>query len=278
MAQRFAGKVAVVTGGGGGIGGAVALDLASQGARLVINDIGKDEKGVSEADNMVSKIKKAGGTAVANYDTVATMAGGANIIKTAISNFGRIDILVNAAGFSKRGRTVELPEEMWDAEITVHLKGHFGCSKAAAIEMIKQKSGGRIINFSSSAGFAFANVPFFNIAYSTAKAGIVGFTARLSAELQEYGITVNGIFPSAVTKGFPDPRPGADGPEFVAPVIVYLVSEEAKNITGQFFSANGGNVGIYARPMQGPSTLYCKTGKWTFEELSQIVPKLASSG
>jgi NAD(P)-dependent dehydrogenase (short-subunit alcohol dehydrogenase family) len=278
MAQRFAGKVAVITGGGGGIGGAVALDLASQGAKVVINDIGKDGQGQSEADIMVSKIKKAGGTAVANYDTVATMAGGANIIKTAVSNFGRIDILVNTAGFSKRGRTVELPEEMWDAEITVHLKGHFSCSKAAATEMIKQKNGGRIINFSSAAGFAFVNVPFFNIAYSTAKAGIVGFTARLSAELQEYGITVNGIFPSAVTKGFPDPRPGADGPEFVAPAIVYLASDEAKYITGQFFSANAGNVGIYTRPMQAPSMVYCKTGQWTFEDLSKIIPTLVKPG
>jgi NAD(P)-dependent dehydrogenase (short-subunit alcohol dehydrogenase family) len=278
MVQRFAGKVAVVTGGGGGIGGAVALDLAAQGARVVINDFGKDEKGASEADKMVSKIKAAGGTAVANYDTVATMAGGANIIKTATSNFGRIDILINAAGFSRKGQAVELSEEMWDAEITVHLKGHFSCSKAAAIEMIKQKSGGRIINFSSAAGFAFMNVPFFNIAYATAKAGIVGFTAKLSGELKEHGVTVNGIFPSAVTKGFPDPRPGAEGPEFVAPIIIYLASEEAKAITGQFFSANSGYIGIFPRPMQKTTVMYCKTGKWTFDELSKIVPGMVSQG
>lgn len=105
-----------------------------------------------------------------------------------------------------------MSEDGWDAEIAVHLKGHFSCSKAAVVEMIKQKSGGRIINFSSIAGFSFANIPFFNIAYATAKAGIVGFTAKLSGELKEYGITVNGIFPSALTKGFPDPRPGAEPP------------------------------------------------------------------
>jgi NAD(P)-dependent dehydrogenase (short-subunit alcohol dehydrogenase family) len=254
----------------------VALDLASQSAKVVINDFGKDEKGLSEADKMVSRIKDAGGDAVPNYDSVATMAGGASIIQTAIRHFGRVDILINTAGFSRRGQMVDLSEEMWDAEITVHLKGHFSCSKAAAIEMIKQKSGGRIINFSSVAAFAFANVPFFNIAYSTAKAGIVGFTAKLSGELKEYGITVNGIFPSAVTKGFPDPRPGADGPEFVAPLIVYLASDVAQNITGQFFSANSGNVGIFARPMQGPVITYCKSGIWTFEEISRIVPGMVT--
>jgi 3-oxoacyl-[acyl-carrier protein] reductase len=273
MAQRFAGKVAVITGGGGGIGGAVASELAVEGAKVVINDYNKNE-----ADNVVHRIRQAGGEAVANYDSVVTMAGGANIVKAATSNFGRIDILLNTAGFSRRGKIVDLPEEMWDAEIAVHLKGHFSCSKAAAIEMIKQKTGGRIINFSSAAGFAFANVPFFNVAYSTAKAGIVGFTAKLSAELQEYGITVNGIFPSAITKGFPDPRPGADGPEFVAPIIVYLVSDEAKNITGQFFQTNAGNIGIFSRPMQATSIMYCKTGKWTFDELSKIVPAMVAPG
>jgi len=142
--------------------------------------------------------------------------------------------------------------------------------------MIKQKSGGRIINFSSIAGFAFSNIPFFNIAYATAKAGIVGFTAKLSGELKEYGITVNGIFPSALTKGFPDPGPGAEPPEFVAPVIVYLASDEAKDITGQFFSINGGNVGIFPRPIQATTMMYCKTGKWTFDELCKIVPTMVA--
>ena len=106
MVQKFAGKVAMITGGGGGIGGAVALDLAAEGAKVVVNDYSKDD-----ADKMVSRIKEAGGIAVANYDTVATMAGGANIVKTAISNFGRIDILVNTAGFSRKGNIVELSEE-----------------------------------------------------------------------------------------------------------------------------------------------------------------------
>lgn len=277
MAQRFSGKVAVITGGAGGIGGAVALDLAAEGAKVVVNDFGKDDKGNWEADKMVKNIKQSGGSAVANYDSVATMEGGTNIIKTAVTNFGRVDILVNTAGFSKLAKTVDMSEQDWDSVLAVHLKGHFSCSKAAAKEMIKQKSGGRIINFSSMAAFDFNNVPFFGISYSTAKAGIVGFTAKLSGELKEYGITVNAIFPSAVTKGFPDKRPGADAPEFVAPIIVYLATEEAKNITGQFFSAYGGNVGIYTRPMQELTMLAYKTGKWTLEELGNIVPTMVKT-
>jgi NAD(P)-dependent dehydrogenase (short-subunit alcohol dehydrogenase family) len=274
MDQILAGKVAVVTGGGGGIGGAVAIDMAAEGAKIVVNDFGKEADGSNAADKVVKQIQKAKGMAVANYDSVATMAGGENIIKTAISHFGRIDILVNTAGFGKAGLFPEVSEEDWDLTFNVHLKGHFSCSKAAVKEMIKQKSGGRIINFSSNAGFAFVQVPFFDISYATAKAGIVGFTAKLSAELKEYGITVNGIFPSAITKGFPDPRPGAESPEFIAPIVVYLATDKAKDITGQFFLTYGGNIGIYPRPMQKTSMLFCKSGKWTLDELDKIVPTM----
>jgi NAD(P)-dependent dehydrogenase (short-subunit alcohol dehydrogenase family) len=274
MVRKLDGKVAVITGAGGGIGGEVAKDMASEGAKIVVNDFGKDKEGSYFADKVVAQIKTAGGTAVANYDSVATMAGGANIIKTAVSNFGRVDIMVNTAGSGKAGKFTEVSEDDWDKTINVHLKGHFSCSKAAAEEMIKQKSGGRIINFSSNAGFVFANVPFFDVSYATAKAGIVGFTAKLSGELKDYGITVNAIFPSAVTKGFPDKRPNADLPEYVAPIVVYLATEEARNITGQLFITYGGNIGIYPRPLQVPATLYKKTGKWTLDELGQIVPQM----
>jgi NAD(P)-dependent dehydrogenase (short-subunit alcohol dehydrogenase family) len=274
MAQKLVGKVAVITGGGGGIGGAIAMDMAAEGARVVVNDFGKDADGSNVADKVVEQIQKARGAAVADYNSVATMAGGADIIKTAISHFGRIDILVNTAGSGKSGFFHEVSERDWDTTLNVHLKGHFSCSQAAVKEMIKQKSGGRIINFSSNAGFAFIQVPFFDISYATAKAGIVGFTAKLSAELKDYGITVNAIFPSAITKGFPDPRPDADLPEFVAPIVVYLATDDAKNITGQLFTAHGGDVGVYPRPVQQPITVYEKTGKWTLDELNKIIPRL----
>jgi NAD(P)-dependent dehydrogenase (short-subunit alcohol dehydrogenase family) len=278
MAQRLAGKVAVITGGGGGIGGSVAVDMSAEGAKIVVNDVGKDENGRNYADIMVEKIKAAGGVAVANYDTVSTMAGGASIIQTAIKNFGRIDILLNTAGFSRRAPAIELTEEDWDSVITVHLKGHFSCSQAAAKEMIKQKSGGRIINVSSAAGFMFFDFPFFGISYATAKAGVVGFTAKLSAELKQYGITVNALFPNARTRGFPEERAGAEPPEFVAPIVVYLATDEAKNITGQLFTAGGGDVGIFARPLQGTSVLMRKIGKWTPDELSKAVPQMLPRG
>ena len=268
--EKLAGKVAVITGAGGGIGGAVAMAMATEGAKVVVNDFVKDD-----ADHMVEEIKKAGGTAVANYDTVATMAGGAGIIKAAIDNFGRVDILLNTAGFSRRGPMVDMPEEDWDSVIAVHLKGHFSCSQAAAREMIKQNNGGRIINVSSVAGFGFMDLPFFGISYATAKAGVVGFTGKLYGELGKYGITVNAIFPNAVTKGFPEDRPGADTPDHMAPLIVYLATDEAKNITGQLFHIGPGEVGIFPRPIQQQSMLIRKIGgKWTVDELAQAVPQM----
>jgi NAD(P)-dependent dehydrogenase (short-subunit alcohol dehydrogenase family) len=282
MAEKLAGKVAVITGAGGGIGRAVAMDMAAEGAKIVVNDISKESDGTSLADKVVEEIKRANGDAVANYDTVATMAGGASIIKAAIDSFGRIDILVNTAGFSRAGLMVDMSEETWDTVIDVHLKGHFSCTQAAVREMIRQKSGGRIINFSSTAGFVFgAFPPFFGVSYATAKAGVVGFTAKLAGELQEHGITVNAIFPSAVTKGFPEERPKFGGgmtgsPDFVPPIVVYLATDDAKDITGQLFYATGGDIMIFDRPVQlrGHNKYIRKIGKWTVDELKDIIPPL----
>ena len=130
---------------------------------------------------------------MANYDSVTTMPGGENIINTAIKNFGKIDILVNCAGNFLMERSWDYTEAQWDSLIAVHLKGHFACIRAAIPHMIKQKSG-RIINFSSTA----ATFTHFSIGYSAAKAGILGLTLSLAGDLQEFGITVNAIFPSAV--------------------------------------------------------------------------------
>ncbi|MFH1647529.1 MAG: SDR family NAD(P)-dependent oxidoreductase [Chloroflexota bacterium] len=285
MAQRLKGKSAVVTGSGDGIGRGVALALAAEGAGVVINDIGRDAGGKSAADKVVAEIKKAGGAAVANYDSVATMQGGENIVKTAVSNFGRIDILVNCAGNFKAVTTVEVTEDIWDSIIAVHLKGHFSCSKAAVKEMLKQKSG-RIINISSrAAAFGAASLP-----YSAAKAGILGMTSMLSAELKQHGITVNVILPSAETKLFSGPAPNIGdnmpiapdrGPEFVAPLIAYLATDEAGNITGRYFYASGGDICIYGHPFKLPGEAHMlvrKTGKWTLDELGGIIPRLLGVG
>jgi len=282
MAQKLAGKVAVVTGAGSevGIGREVAFAMAAEGASVVVNDIGKDPDGTRAADKVVNEIKKAKGTAVANYDSVTTMEGGENIIKTATSNFGRIDILVNCAGNFKFQRIVEMTEGDWDSIMDVHLKGHFSCSKAAVLEMIKQKSG-RIINISSrGAIFGIAN-----LAYSTAKAGILGFTLILSEEVKEHGITVNAVLPSARTKLFPwEKKPLGDNmptplrfePDFAAPIIVYLATDEAQNITGQLVYASGGDLCVYSRPLQlpGPNMFIRKIGKWTIDELIEVIPPL----
>ena len=286
--QRLSGKSAVVTGSGSiGIGRAVAIGLAAEGAKVVVNDIGSSPEGARLADLVVKQIRDAGGTAVANYDSVATMQGGENIVKTAVSNFGKIDILINCAGVFKIMPTQDMTEKDWDSVMSVHLKGHFSCCKAAMIEMMRQKSG-RIINFSSRGAFhgpAVPNPSFSCLAYNTAKAGILGFTTALAGELKEQGITVNCMLPSAITTLFPyEKRPITDNipipahlePEYVVPMVVYLASDEAAKITGQYFYSCGGDICLYGRPLQlpGPHMFMHKPDKWTFEELSRIIPTM----
>jgi 3-oxoacyl-[acyl-carrier protein] reductase len=207
------------------------------------------------------------------------MAGGENIIKTATSNFGRIDILVNCAGYAKNIPFTEVTEEDWDGLINVHLKGHFACTQPAVKEMIKQKSG-RIINFSSRAAVLF-KWGLGTMPYTAAKAGILGFTALLSSEMEDHGITVNCILPSAITKGFPEERPKFGGgqmvgPDMLTPIIVYLATDKAAKITGQYFYAAAGDIAIFERPLQldGTTKFLRKTSKWTIEELEEMIPNL----
>jgi NAD(P)-dependent dehydrogenase (short-subunit alcohol dehydrogenase family) len=282
VAQKLAGKVAVVTGSGGGIGREVVLAMAAEGAKIVVADIGKEPDGVYAADKVVKEVKSAGGEAVANYDNVASMAGGENIIKTATKNFGRIDILVNCAGNFNSKPTVEMTEQDWDSIIAVHLKGLFACTQAALKEMIKQKSG-RIINISSTAAFP-PEVRSATIAYGTSKAGVLGFTLMLSMEMAPNGITVNAVIPNAVTKLFPAQRQVFGGgmrgaPGDVAPLITYLSTDEAKDITGQFIYSCGGDICVFHRPNQfpGPHMFVKKMGRWTVDELTTLIPQLITT-
>lgn len=286
MTKRLVGKVAVITGGGNGIGKETALLMANEGAKVVVADMGKDPDGTYSPDKVVNEIKNAGGAALANYDSVITMQGGQNIINTALQGFGRIDILVNSAGNYIPAPTVEFTEEQWDAIINVHEKGLFACTQPAIKEMIKQKSG-RIINITSIGAFppGMGNVRPRSIAYATAKAGVMGFTAMLSIEMKDYNITVNAISPNAVTKLFPqtgDRWAGGkrEGPEYVAPVIAYLATDEAKDITGQFIYVGGSDIGIYSKPFQlpGPHMFVRKTiGKWTVDELVETMPQIVNA-
>jgi NAD(P)-dependent dehydrogenase (short-subunit alcohol dehydrogenase family) len=286
VAHKLEGKSAVVTGSGSGIGRAVALDMAAEGAKVVVNDIGSQSDGKRAADLVVEEIKKANGVAIASYDNIATMTGGDNAIKTAVDNFGRIDIVVNCAGNFPMAKTVaDLSEDDWDSTMNVHLKGHFSTIRAAIPKMIQQGTG-RIINISSGAAFqtgrAFLTPPPFSFAaYGAAKAGILGLTTTLSLELKEYGITVNAIIPSAVTSLFPGQRQRffggpTEGPEFVSPMLVYLATDGAKDITGQFIYACAGDFCIFTQPFQlpGEHIFVRKMDKWTIDELDEMMPAL----
>jgi 3-oxoacyl-[acyl-carrier protein] reductase len=246
---------------------------------VVVSDAGVKE-GVKAADKVVDEVKKAGGQAVASYDSVTTIVSAEKIIDTAVKSFGRVDTVVNCAGNFLPAGTVETTQEQWDSIMAVHLGGHFAVSRAAAKQMIKQKSGGSITCFSSLVAF-----PAFDprgTSYSTAKAGIMGFTAALSFELKEQGIRVNCIFPQATTQLFQGTNPrGRTGipattsldPGDIAPIIVYFATDEGKNVTGQFVYAAGGDFSILDRPLK-PKYFVRKMGRWTVDELITAVPAL----
>jgi NAD(P)-dependent dehydrogenase (short-subunit alcohol dehydrogenase family) len=286
MTKKLKGRTAVVTGGGGGIGRGICLAMAEEGAGVVVNDVGK-----GAADKVVDEIKKTGGEAIASYDSIATMQGGQNVIKATFDKFGRVDILVNCAAIVWDRSIVDMTEKEWDSLLDVQLKGYFSTVKAAIPDMIKRKSG-RIINFSSRA--AVFGSP--NAAYSTAKAAILGLTVNLSVELKKYGITANTVIPSAETATFSRPLNALDNigfglgdgmpvtpvrdPDYIAPIVVYLATDEAKNITAQFIYSSGGDICIYARPFQlpGPHQFIRKNDKWTIDELIKVMPTLIKQG
>ena len=239
------GRVAIVTGAGGGLGRCHALAFAKEGANVVVNDPGvaRDGSGSSKsmADGVVQEIRAAGGEAVANYESVAAMAGAQAIVQTAVDVFGQVDILVNNAGILRDKTLLKMDEAMWDIVVAVHLKGTFAMTQAAARRMIEQIQtgaglGGRIINTSSASGlignFGQAN-------YGAAKAGIAGFTRVAAIEFLKYGITVNAIVPVAKTRMTQEfsSVPDACGPEKVSPLVVFLASDLAKDITGRVFGS-----------------------------------------
>ncbi len=282
------GKVAIVTGAGRGIGRALALQMAEEGARVVVNDAGVGPDGIGHdngpAEQVVAEIKDKGLTAVANYDSVATMDGGDSIIKTALDSFGRLDILVNNAGILRDRMIFNMSEQEWDDVIAVHLKGHFACIKPAAV-LMRQQRYGRIINFSSESGL-WGNAGQAN--YGAAKSGIAGLTRVVARDMGRYGVTCNAIAPRAMTRltaTIPQQRPGAApadaprpeqlrqlAPEFIAPMVCYLASDHAWNVNGQIFHVYAGTVALLSHPL--PSRTIFKNGMWTLDELSKLVPQM----
>ncbi len=247
---RFDGRVAVITGAGGGLGKTYALDMARRGASVVVNDLGGSADGTgggsSMADATVKEITEAGGTAVANYDSVATPEGGKAIIQTALDNFGKVDILVNNAGILRDKSFLKLEPANLDAVIDVHLKGAFFVTQPAFASM-KDNGYGRIVMASSGAGI-FGN--FGQTNYGAAKMGLVGLMNVLAVEGAKYNIKVNSIAPIAKTRlteqllgGLAD----ALDPAFVTPLVTYLCSEKCE-LTHEIFDVGGGR---YARVFVG---------------------------
>jgi len=239
---RFDNRVAIITGAGGGLGRTYALDLASRGAKVVVNDLGGASDGTGgnnrAADLVVKEIEEAGGTAVANYDSVATPEGGEGICNTAIENFGKIDIVVNNAGILRDKSFAKLEPKDLEAVLDVHLKGAFFVSQPAFRNM-KENGFGRFI-FTASAAGVFGN--FGQAIYGAAKMGLVGLMHVLAVEGARNNIKANAIAPIANTRLTQDLLgPIADklDAECVTPLVTYLVSEECE-ITHELFSVGGG--------------------------------------
>ncbi|HTO55622.1 MAG TPA: SDR family NAD(P)-dependent oxidoreductase [Myxococcota bacterium] len=244
------GKVAIVTGAGGGLGRCHALLFAKEGAAVVVNDLGGARDGAggghSMADQVVKEIQAMGGQAVANYDSVATVEGGNNICKSAIDAFGKIDILVNNAGILRDKTLVNTDEAAWDIVIQVHLKGTYCVTRPVFTHMKERGQGGVIVNTSSTSGL-IGNFGQSN--YGAAKAGIAGFTRCLALEGKKYNVRVWGLAPVAVTRLTEDlPGMGNDNvkqmlaPEKVSPAVLYMVSDLSKDKTGKFLFVSGNKV------------------------------------
>ena len=282
MAKRLAGKVAIVTGAGRGIGRGEALALAWEGAKVVINDLGGavDGSGAarSPADEVVAEIKRLGGEAAANYDSVATIEGGENIVKTALDNFSKVDILVNNAGVLRDRMLFNMTEEDWDTVLKVHLFGHFYTIKAVS-PLFRQQRYGRIINTSSVAGLNATT--YGQVNYGAAKEGIVGLTRKVARDMGRYGVTCNCIRPNAGTRltlsdEMKKARPEAMArfeqmrPEGIAPLVVWLASDDAANVNGRTFFVEKGRIGLYSEPILEKQVV--KDGGWTTDELFKVMP------
>ncbi len=253
MGGLCAGRVAIVTGAGRGLGREYALMLAEQGAKVVVNDLGSTAAGegadISPAQEVVNEIRRAGGEAIVNGNDVSDWAAAKAMIDDAVNTFGRLDVLINNAGILRDRMMVNMTEAEWDAVIKVHLKGTFAPSHHAAQYWRQQtKARGapvsaRLINTSSASGL-FGNVGQSN--YGAAKAGIAAFTVISAMELRQYGITVNAIAPRAQTRMTEGLRERTEeeirrrNPRWVAPIAVWLASEESAEVTGRVFEAGDG--------------------------------------
>ncbi len=323
MSEGLKGRVAVVTGSGQGIGKAIALDMAKEGARVVTNNrkpgstkfisrdpflnkldeeqrewIVKQEAEMSgDAETTANEIRDMGGEAVAFFGDVSDYEVAGNLIKTAVDNFGKIDILVNNAGTYHMSPIWEITPKIWYRVLNPHLIGTWNCTRHSA-GLMKEQRWGRIINAVSGAWLGQK----YGSNYSSSKGGIVGLTRAVAKDLYDYGVTCNAFSPGAWTRGGvsfamhhmvraaagtpigPEERSrlvgteeDRQGPEMLAPFIVYLATEEAAEISGSVFAVRGNHIGLYSEPTE-ITTLDKEEGLWTVDELVEQAPKILLKG
>jgi NAD(P)-dependent dehydrogenase (short-subunit alcohol dehydrogenase family) len=286
-----------VTGAGRGIGRAEAIELARQGASVVVNDLGAEVDGTGSspgpAAEVVGEIRDAGGVAVANGDDVSDWEGAQRLVNTAVESFGGLDVLVNNAGILRDRMLVNMTDEEWDAVIRVHLRGTFAPTRWAATYWRERAKAGqqvdaRVINTSSSSGM-YGNAGQSN--YGAAKAGIAAFTVITAMELGRYGVTVNAIAPGALTRmtsnlgAIRAARAGAEAepevidprrsPENVAPLVAWLASEQSAGVTGRVFNVGGGRLSVAEGWVAGPGVE--REEMFVAGELGSIVPALVAA-
>jgi 3-oxoacyl-[acyl-carrier protein] reductase len=299
MSMYLKGKTAVVTGAGRGIGREVAKTLAAEGVSVIVNDpgVGRGGEKTEErpADDVVSEIRKAGGKAAANYDSVADYLKAGLMIKQCVDEFGKIDIVVNVAGNLRERMIWNMSEDDFDAVVAVHLKGQWNMCHHA-IKYMRQAGFGRIVNFSSDA--FKGSVGQCN--YSASKAGIIGLTRSIAKETSKFGITANAICPSAdtrmtlteavkenrrrkfeaglMTKEQYDRTLVPRGPEYIAPMVAYLCLDDADYINGQIFHVERGRINTYYFGEDFKSLHKGDDGMFTIDELIETVPGSLMSG
>ncbi|MGH8787115.1 MAG: SDR family oxidoreductase [Cupriavidus necator] len=292
MSQLCKDRVVVITGAGRGIGREYALEFARQGATVVVNDLGGRGEGggaaSGPAQEVVAEIRAAGGEAIANFDDVADWAGAERMIRAAIDTFGGLDVLVNNAGILRDRTLVNMTEEDWDSVIRVHMRGTFAPSRHAAAYWREESKAGRqraarLINTSSSSGL-YCNAGQSN--YGAAKAGIAAMSVIAARELDRYGVTVNAIYPTAMSRLTEDifakrraeftagAAPGFDPLDAgnVAPLVAWLGSVESGDVTGRVFGVRGGRITVAEGWHAGPRIE--NSGRWDATELGQLIPAL----
>ena len=275
---RLTDRIAVVTGAGRGIGKEIALLMASEGAKVVVNDLGGNTDGTgggSIAQEVADEIISNGGDAVANTNSVAEIEGGKSIIDSAVEAFGGLDILVNNAGILRDRTIFNMEESDWDAVIAVHLKGHYCCTRPFAQYIREQnRTGCRIINFSSVSGL-YGN--FGQANYGAAKAGLAGFMRVLALEGIKYGITVNVLAPAALSRMTEDLMPESEetavrmAPEKVSPTVAWLCTDAAAKVTGRQFCVSGNRTTLLSWQYDVLAERDSSDEPWTVEAIGEQI-------